>query len=365
MNVSAGFSTGLFSTLEANGLDMDEPEVAPKENELPVDAGCPKGELAFDVPKPNPARVGFAPPFTSIPAPRVGLSSMLTSSSFPRGGVTFLTGVLVPKLNPFDTSVPLLPPEGVPKRLVEAGGAGAGEDEPNMNAFVVFFSGFGVEGADAPNVKGDLAGVVTSGGALGEVPKENGDAGIEDAGALPKRGFGAAMAGIAEVVDDADAGTVEADGPNVNGFGGSTGDEDEEARGCDPKPLSEGVVAAEELGNSEGFVAGACWVTSFSFSTLGGAPNEKGVASGAGAGTVGVTDTSVGFAAPKENGDDVDGAVEGTVASLLRSPNREAVTWAGALVSSFRAGSLTGLPNREVDGVVNGTAGAETLAAGI
>ena len=129
----------------------------------------------------------------SIPAPRTGLSSILTSVSI-RGGVAGLTGVLAPNTNPFDTSVPLLLPEGVPKSGAGAAGVGvvapgAGDGVPNIN----FFSGIGVDGAEAPKAKGDFAGVGASTvGALGVAPNEKGEVGVVvDVGALPNSGLGA------------------------------------------------------------------------------------------------------------------------------------------------------------------------------
>ena len=69
------------------GFEADEEAPKPKEPPADAGAGWPKGELLLvePLPNPKPLSVGFdiALPFMSIPAPRTGLSSMLTSAGSP------------------------------------------------------------------------------------------------------------------------------------------------------------------------------------------------------------------------------------------------------------------------------------------
>ena len=300
-------------------------------------------------------------------------------------------GVLAPKPNPLETSAPFVPVDGAPNNGAGAAGVGVvapgvGVLAPNMN----FFSGFGVDGAEGPNVKGDFEGVGASGsGALVDAPKAKGDVGVAAVvGALPKRGLGASIVGAFVAVAD-DGALV---GPNVNGFDASATEGVVAVDGRDPNPVKSGAGAELEEGNNEdGAVEGGLGVSlgSIFFSPPAGAPKEKGdaeaaVAAGAsegfagtpnenGAGAEVVAGATVSVAGlggtPKENG--VVAAAGAGAASLGAPPNRDDAAGMGALepkidtgAASFAGSGAFGVrpPNNESGGAELG--GAELVDAG-
>lgn len=119
----------------------------------------PNGDEALCKLKANPP-LSFGNsclPFKSMPAPRVGLSSIITSESSFLGGVTCRWFVGVPKAKG-------LLPVAAPAPFVELPNSAEpvgvdGVPEPNANGL---FSAVGVAGA-APNWNGDLVGVGADG----------------------------------------------------------------------------------------------------------------------------------------------------------------------------------------------------------
>ena len=150
--VETGLTSGFVSFLLPNAK-------GPVEGWL----GCPNGPEVevLEVPNVNPLD-DFTSPLISMPPPRVGLSSIRISCSF-CGGVTGRAGADEPNMKGFDTSAPLLPVDGPPKRVVGAETAGV-VGVPNENAGLLstgVVTG-GVAGA-TPNENGVFAGVAGGG----------------------------------------------------------------------------------------------------------------------------------------------------------------------------------------------------------
>ena len=206
LNVGSALASGLTSVLTPpKGFEAGV--LAPKENGddallAALWTFCPNNEVPVVPPNPNPLVEGFSP-FTSIPAPRTGLSSMLTSWSA-RGGVTLrLDAAAVPKANGLlETSAPLVPLVGAPtvNGLLET-------SAPLLPLVGPPNSDTGVVEVGAPKLNAGLS-VAATGGVEGGAPNENGDfAGVEGAvfaGSPNEKalgatdGFGASITGASE-----------------------------------------------------------------------------------------------------------------------------------------------------------------------
>lgn len=200
-------TSGLISDLVPKGFEAGvlEPKVNGDEVFVVPWVFCPNNEVLVVPPKLKPLAGSFSP-FTSIPAPRTGLSSMFTSWSV-RGGVTLrLDAELAPNTNGLlETSAPLVPLVGVPNvnGLLET-------SAPLLPLVGPPNTDTGVVEVGAPKLNAGLS-VVVTGGVEGGAPNENGDfvgvagaavaasAGCPNEKALgATEGFGASIAGASE-----------------------------------------------------------------------------------------------------------------------------------------------------------------------